>query len=207
MTIETFGFDTDEIRGGFDKYKPKKGNIDRIGIVYTDPKAMVAATRVHYKDRFFLCKKGKCCEVLGPSKWRVGVVIIKYGTNKEGGLKKPLEFGLFPWIFSEQTFTKLKNTNSEFSLASHDIKINCTNDEYQHVDITPCNESIWTAKEDFKAQILEQAKPVWEFIKKSMANDLSTEEINDLLGIASPGAQAADPSSSLDLESVMDKLG
>jgi hypothetical protein len=202
--IETFGFDNDNIKGAPEKYKGKKGEIHRNGIIYTDPKAMFAGSRIHFKERFFLCKKGKCCEVLGPSKWRVGAVIIKYNTDKLGNLKKPFGYELLPWIFSEQTFLKLKATNNEFKLATHDIKVSCTNDEFQHLDINPCKESIWSSKDVIKEKVLEEAKPIWDFIKKSIASNLSTEEINDLLGIAN--SAAADPSQKINLDDVLDSV-
>lgn len=203
--IETFGFDNEEIKGGlYDKYKGKRNQVDRVGIVYTDPKAMFAGSKVHYKDRFFLCKKGSCCEKLGPSKWRVGSVIVKYSTDRQGNLKKPFSYELYPWIFSEQTYIKLKNVNSEFPLATHDVKISCTNEEYQHLDIAPCQESVWTTKEEIKQEIIKEAKSIWDSIKRSIAGDLSVEEINDLLGISSgPGK---DPTSSIDLDSVLDNV-
>lgn len=204
--IDTFAFDNEEIKGGvFEKYKGVKNEIHRLAIVYTDPKAMFAGSKIHFKERYFLCKKGKCCDICGPAKWRVGAVIVKYATDKQGNLKKPFSYELLPWLFSEATYIKLKTVNSEFPLATHDMKISCTNDEFQHLDITPCNESIWTAKDELKNAILETAKPIWDFIKKSIASDLSVEEINDLLGVST--AAGDDPSASkIDLDSVLDQV-
>jgi len=202
--IETFGFDNEDIKGGmYDKYKGKKGEIHRGAIVYTEPKAMFAGSKIHYKDRYFLCKKGICCEKCGPAKWRVGAVLIKYGTDKLGNVKKSFSYELFPWIFGEQTYVKLKNVNSEFPLATHDIKISCTNEDYQTLDINPCQESIWTS-DKLKKTVINEAKSIWESIKKSIASDLSAEEINDLLGISS--GTGADPSSAIDLDSVLDQV-
>lgn len=203
--IEEFAFDNDDIKGGiFDKYKGVKNETHRLAIIYTDPKAMFAGSKIHFKERYFLCKKGKCCDICGPAKWRVGAVIIKYGTDKQGNIKKPFDYELLPWLFSEATYIKLKTVNSEFPLASHDIKVSCSNEEYQHLDITPCNESIWTAKDELKNAVLETAKPIWDFVKKSIASDLSVEEINELLGISTPGA--SDPSTKIDLDSVLDQV-
>jgi len=202
--IATFGFENEEIKGEYEKYKGKKGEVHRGAIIYTDPKAMFAGSKVHFKERYFLCKKGKCCEVCGPSKWRVGAVFIQYACDKQGNLKKPFSYDLLPWIFGEVTYSKLKTVNSEFPLASHDIKISCENEEYQHLNVTPCSESIWTVKDELKASIIETAKPIWEFVKKSIASDLSVEEIGELIGAA--GAVAADPSVSIDLDSVLNKV-
>lgn len=203
--LETFGFEKDDIKGGlYDKYKGKKGEIHRLGIVYTDPKSIFAGTKIHFKDRFFLCKKSICCEKLGPSKYRIGAVVIKYATDRQGNIKQPFSYELLPWQFSETTWNKLRNTNSEFPLASHDIKVSCTNDEYQHLDINACRESIWTTKEEVKNKILEEAKPVWEFVKKTLGSDLSIEEIKDLLGMSSP--TGSDPTSNLNLDDVLDQV-
>jgi len=203
--IETFAFDNEDIKGGlYDKYKGVQNEVHRTGIVYTDPKALFAGSKIHYKKRFFRCKNGICCEKLGPSKWRMGAVLIKYGTDKMGGVKKPFSYELYPWLFSEQTYIKLKNVNSEYPLANHDIKISCTNEKYQHLDITPCKESIWTSKEELKKQVLIEAKPIWESIKKSIAEDLSTEEIKDLLEMSS--GTGTDPSTKIDLDSVLNDV-
>lgn len=203
--LEVFGFENEDIKGNvFEKYKGKKNQTDRVAIIYTDPKAMFAGSKIHFKDRFFLCKKGKCCEVLGPAKWRVGAVLIKYGTDRLGAPKKPLTYELLPWVFSEATYTKLKNINAEFPLATHDVKISCTNEEYQHLDVIACSESIWTAQEAFKKSILDQAKPIWDNVKRSIASDLTVEEINDLLGLTT-GA-STDPSVKIDLDQVLNNV-
>ena len=204
--ISTFGFENEDIKGGLmEKYKGKKGEVHRCAIIYTDPKAMFAGSKIHFKERFFLCKKGKCCDLCGPSKWRVGAVLIKYGTDKQGTVKKPFTYEMYPWIFSEGTYSKLKGTNSEFPLATHDIKITCDNDDYQHLNINPCQESIWTAKEELMKQIVEQAKPIWDYIKRSIASDLSMEEIMALCGSA-PAGGGTDPSAQINLDDVLSKV-
>ena len=202
--ISTFGFENEDIKGGmYDKYKGKKGEVHRNAIIFTDPKAMFVGAKIHYKDRFFLCKKGVCCDKLGPAKWRVGSVIVKYNTDRQGNVKTPFSYELYPWIFSEATFIKLKTINNEFPLATHDIKVSCSNEDYQHLDITPCNESIWQAKDELKAKILEEAKPIWDYIKKGIASDLSVEEIKDLLNLNVGGA---DPTTKVDLDNVLNNI-
>ena len=202
--VSLFGFENNDIKGGlFEKYKGKKGVIDRGGIVFADPKAMFAGAKIHYYDpqkKYFLCKNGLCCEKLGPPKWRVGMGMIQYATEKNGAMKAPFNYEIKPWIFSETTFAKLKSLNNEFPLATHDIKISCTNEEYQHLDITPCQESYWQVKEELKKKILDEAKPVWDFIKKSLGSNLSAEEIKDLFSM---GTVATDPTTSLDLDKVL----
>ena len=203
--FEQFGFEKEDIKGGvFEKFKGKKGETNRIGIIYTDPKAMFVGSKIHYKEKYFVCKKGKCCEILGPARWRVGAVIIKYSTDKQGTLKKPFAFDVYPWIFGEQTYNKLKNANSEFPLATHDLKVTCENEDYQTLTPTACSECVWISKDELKNMVLEQAKPMWDSLKRSIGQELSVEEINDLLG--APSAGGSDPSASIDLDSVLDKV-
>ena len=127
--------------------------------------------------------------------------MVKYGTDKLGGLKAPFAYDLFPWIFSETCYVKLQTVHNEFPLTTHDLKISCTNEEFQHLDITPCNESVWQAKDELKKKVLEDAKSVWDYVKKSIAADLSVEEIKDLFSMSS-GA-GTDPTTKLDLDSIL----
>ena len=61
--VEVFGFENENIRGNvWEKYKAKKGVVDRLGIIFSDPKVLFAGNKVHFKDRFFLCKGGYCCD-------------------------------------------------------------------------------------------------------------------------------------------------
>lgn len=200
--IQVFGFEKDDIKGGsWEKYKGKKGVVDRGGIVYTEPTAMFAGVPAHYSEKYFQCKKSFCCEKLGIAKYRIGAVLIKYGTDKNGNIKTPFSYELFPWMFGEGTWGKIKTLNNEFSLTSHDIKIACTNEDYQNLDITPCQESVWQLKEGLKKQILEEAKPIWDYVKKGLASNLSIEEIKELLNASS--TTAVDPSSKVDLDSIL----
>lgn len=203
--ISTFGFENDDIKSGmWEKYKGKKGEVHRGAIVFTDPKAMFVGAKIHFKEKFFLCKNSICCEKLGSPKWRVGMVLVKYNTDKLGQPKTPFSYDLYPWLFSETTFVKLKTLNNEFPLATHDIKISCSNEEYQHLDITPCQESIWQLKDELKNKVLADAKPIWDYIKKGLGSNLSIEDIKDLLSMSS--GPATDPTTKLDLDKVLSQL-
>jgi len=202
--VRSFGLDNDEIRGSlFKKFQGKKGQIDRAGLIYTDPKTMFVGAKVHYKNRYFYCKKSICCEKIGDPRWRIGAVMIKYLTDNLGVLKSPFGYEILPWIFSEQTYTRLRTADSEFPLASHDIKITCTNEDYQNLDINCCKESIWQAKPELKTRILEEAKSCYEWVKKGIASDLSIQEIKDLIDASSSASGATDPTSKMSLEDIL----
>ena len=77
---------------------------------------------------------------------------------------------------------------------------------YQHLDIVPCNECLWISRDELKTQIQEQAKPLWDSLKKTLASDLTVEQINELLGIGGGTVAGVDPSSKLDMDSVLNSL-
>ena len=202
---EEFGFENEAIRGSnFEKYKGKKGETHRIGIVFEVADKLFRGKKVHFKEKYFVCTGKTCCKVLGPAKTRIVATIIKYNTDRTGVVTKPFGYEILPWNFSENAFLKLKTLNSEYPLTEHDIKISCTNQDYQHLDFSVCKESLWQANETLKKQILKEAAPVTES-SSNIAPMLTEEEIKDLLGVAVQGP-AADATTDIDLNSVLDNV-
>lgn len=113
-----------------------------------------------------------------------------------------------PWIFADAKYTKIQVAGSEWSVFEYDIKITCGNggedEKFQKIELTMCRESVWLKKEEFKKKILDEAKPVWSWIKKNLAQNLSIEEIKDLIG--GGVAEASDPTTTVDLDSVLSAM-
>jgi hypothetical protein len=213
MSVEAFGPDRDDIESTkFKKYRGKTGNTDRIGIIYEDPKKMFKGAKTHFKDRFFLCKSDKnkkeiCCthsyENNRP-RWRVGAVIVVYDLVVKDGKTKLKGYEMLPWVFSEKMYQKLSKADQEFPLAQHDIKLTCSNEDFQTIDIQSCRDSIWSGSEEMKKRMLEEAAPLFDDVSRNLAADLSVVEIRELLGIDAPGSE--DAATDVDLENVMDSL-
>jgi hypothetical protein len=103
-----------------------------------------------------------------------------------GNVLQPFNYEVLPWIFGEHTYTDLKKLNEEFPLIHHDIRIGCSNEDFQHLDIRPCNESLWQLKEEIKGDILRASITVNEFIKKGLAVDMGLAELEGTLHDAVP---------------------
>lgn len=211
--VESFGPDREDIdTGKFKKYRGKAGNTDRVGIIYEDPKKMFKGALTHFKDRFFLCKSTKekkeiCClhgYEGNRARWRVGAVLVVYDLVQKDGKMKLKGYELLPWVFSEKMYKKLSEADKEFPLAQHDIKLTCTNEDFQSIDVQSCRESIWIGSADLKKKILEEASSMFEDIGRNLAADLSLSEIRELLGIDAPGAD--DAATDVDLEGIADSL-
>jgi len=213
MAVEEFGLDRDDIETPkFKKYRAKAGNTDRVAILYTDPAKMFKGAKTHFKDRFFLCKSTKnkkeiCClhsyENNRP-KYRIAAVIIVYELVNKDGKTKLKDYEVLPWIFSEKMYSKLSAADKEFPLSEHDIKLTCTNEDFQTIDVTPCKESLWSGNEELKKKVLEEAENYFEDVGRNLAADLGISEIRELLGIDAPGSD--DAATDVDLGEVMETL-
>lgn len=202
MTVETFGTDREDINSSkFRSYKGKGGKTDLVGFVFPEKKNAFCGAKIHYKERYFLCKSTKeqkavCCTTPydgNTPKWRVGAVIVVYqlGKDPESGKQKLVNWEVMPWVFGETTYNKIKEIDSEFPIEQHDLKLKCTNEGFQNIDITPTKKSIWRSNENLKEKILAEFASNMEDAKKNLGSSLNIEEIKELLGTETPGSEDA----------------
>lgn len=162
----------------FERYRAHDGMVERCRIAYTDARNVMAGARVHFKENFFLCKEGQCCTVLGPPKWRVCTVLIKY--LRKSFFPDPDSYELYPWIFGRKTYMSL----NELDIKDKDFNIHCEHEQYQMIHLEPCLSS-WKGQLRIpKEKIVE----LFEYGKQSLGCDLSEEEINTLLQGTEPVA-------------------
>jgi hypothetical protein len=213
MAIESFGTERDDIQGSkFQKYKGKAGNTDRVGIIPFEGKKFFKGAKCHFKDRMFLCKstpakKEICCtqsyEGNRPM-YRISCVIIIYNLTTKDGKTKLKDYTLIPWIFREKMYQKLVAADKEFPLDQHDLKLTCSNEEFQTIDIQSCKESIWSSSPELRKKVLEEAAPLFEEATRNIGADLGLTEIREILGVDEPGA--TDAATDVDLGQVIDTI-
>jgi len=218
MAVESFGTERDDIQGNrFQKLKMKTDDEIRCGVVFFDEegKKIFLGAKVHAKKdmKTFICKSSKdkkeiCCthsyEANIP-KYHIGCIIITYILGKDANGKTKLkDYELTPWLFWEKTYQKLVSADKEFPLVSHDLKLKCTNGEFQTIDIQSCKESIWASSADLKKKVLEEAKPLYESLSRNLGAEVSVSEIKEILSIDVAGSD--DAATDVDLGSVVDSL-
>jgi hypothetical protein len=195
MAVMTFGADNEEVKGySFKSWKAKGGEKYRVGFVYPDgdSKKMFVGVPIHYAERYFICKstpekKAICCTHTykgNKPRWRVGGVMVIYEMSD----KKLRGYKLVPWVFTDKMYQKIKTANEEFPLATHDLILSCTNEEFQTIEPQPCKESFWQMKEELKKKIITEAASIFSDIGDNLASDLPIEEIKELLGIDDAGS-------------------
>lgn len=206
--VMSFGADNEEVKSyKFNGFKAKAGEEYRVAFVYWDdnPKTMFRGVEAHFYDRYFMCKSTKdkkaiCCThsyERNKPRWRVGCVIVLYVVEND----KLKGYKLTPWVFSDKMFEKIRKANKNFPLHKHDVTLDCTNEDYQTIEVHSCPESYWQMKSELKKKILEEAKPLMEDVIRNMPSDLSIEEIKEVLGIETAGS--ADAAANIDLGDVI----
>lgn len=195
MSVEFFGTDRVDIQPSrFPKLKMKKGDTFRVGIVHFSENKVFVGAKVHIKKNgpSFLClstkdKKEICCTHNWEGRiprYRIGCILVKYQIDNDKNGKPVFKgYELVPWIFWESMYNKIVLADKEFPIAKHDIKLHCTNTDYQTIDITSCRESIWTSNSEMKEKIIKEATPLLETLKDNIAANLSISEIKELLGL------------------------
>lgn len=192
MSEDFLDFNDIEIKPKFrEKYKGLKDEKHRISIIWPKENGgPFVMSQTHYSDKYFVCKDGVCCEKLGPAKTRLSCLVVKYQTNKDGTIKKnigaeiPFYYEVLEWVFTEAKYNSLKTLHQEWDLKKHDIMVSLKGTEqFQDLEFTPCKESVWQIKPEYKEAIFKESELTRPNLKKSLGQDLTTDEIKELLGL------------------------
>ncbi len=196
---EEIGFDNEEITGNaVESYKGRKGYTDRVGFPLAK-RLRLADT--HYKDKHILCKKGICCEKLGPPTKRIGCVLVQYATDKNGKVEQPFRWTIKTWVFSGKKYEELRSINEENPLEAKDLKVSCIEEQYQQLKFVSCQEAVWQKNEDVKKQILAASEAA--LAKVYLGKNLEGDELREFLGMDSVSSVDTDPTSDQDLDQIL----
>jgi hypothetical protein len=220
-----FGQDDNKVMNGgrVERYKGKKNQTDRIAIAWffkdddgnyrmaesDTPKFKMA--NYHYAPGLgYINAKGEyTTQKFGPPKRRIGTIVVKYSTDRQGSLPKgadgkpQLDFQIMEWQFGEDKYRLLATIHEEFPLTKHDIKVTCTDAQYQKLSFTACNgEALWQRNENLKSSILERVAEMAHQV--SLCRDLSVQEIKEHYGESEDAVP--DVSSDIDYDDLMEDI-
>lgn len=219
MSEEMFiGFGKDDgklVSGGrSEKYKGKKNQTDRIAFVwvYRDangnpclgekdtPKFKMV--NYHYVPSlgYIMAKGDFTTQRFGPPKRRIGTFVLKYKTDRQGTLLKDangspqIDFDILEWQLGEDKYRLLASIHEEFPLCGHDLKVTCTDEQFQKLSFAPCaGQAIWQRNEAVRNRVLERVAEMERFM--SLCRDMSIEEIKQKLNEAEGNAASGDGAS------------
>lgn len=194
--IQTIGMDDPsaaKIGNRVDRYKARKGYVDRIALLWGAARFKVADT--HFHTRGFICKGGVCCERLGPPKKKIGTVIVVYPTDSKGNIdeRRINEIQVVPWVTNDITFAQLRDIHNEYSLNDHDIGVKLDGEEtYQKVILQNKKECLFRKNPQLVKKLEAEGEKI--FANLYLAKDLSEIEIRELLGLDTGAPSAEDTS-------------
>ena len=172
-----FGFGTGDSSVGqkFKAFKGESGCTYRMSFVWfpikdgkfdlTAPSPEFIGNETHYIPSVgYIINKGpEYTKIAGDApRQRIGAIICLWPTDKKGVLQKDRakdDWEVLPWIFSGDKYNQLKSIHSEFGFGSHDLKVVCTDTQFQKMTFTPCSDSLLSG---FNSN--EKGKPVLDKI-------------------------------------------
>lgn len=201
----------------FDRYKGRKGITDRLAIVSA---GLIRGWNYYHepsKTGFRAPKSAEllqlCKDNMGEPTQRFVIVVFHYTTDEAGNLMddKKCSGRIKIWNITESRYEELvalhRNypiMNNGFGQAQHDILINCTEEQYQRMSISPTPTAHWKTKEPwFDALVAKElkAKPK---AKSSLGKELPDGEIMTLFGSSVNVTSSADNAAEVDLSDVLD---
>ena len=130
-----------------------------------------------------------CVDKFGSPKIKFGTIVGVYPTDNYGNVTpgfNPQQIQLYAFTFSSDKFPMLKQLNSEWGLASHDILCTCDDAQFQKWRIIACKESLYISDEATANEIRDKARSAFGEIKKFLPKTLSEQEVMIKLGQLAP---------------------
>lgn len=196
---DLIGFDKDDrtvLSNDIDSYRGETGVTDLLSLCWfykdddgnyemaEDDTPKFRLKKCHYIDgQGYITHNDYLEEKKGHPKKRLGTYVVKYNTDSDGDLEKPVEYEVLPWEFGSDKFRDLKQIHSDFPLTKHDFKSSCKDDQFQKLNFTPsADQAIWQQKEEVKKDVLETVEKLEEANVLSLARELPEEELRDHFG-------------------------
>lgn len=139
-------------------------------------------------------------------------ILLVYSTDRSGNVDKETLLArsyVIPWRISGKVFNRLIDVNEKLkklpgggtTLAEMDLKLTCTNGEYQNFEIDFDSEALWKKASKIRSKFLPQAHALYE--KMVDVRELTTRELAEKLGI---GGDTGEDVGDDDMEDLLDDV-
>jgi hypothetical protein len=226
------GFDSND--GGFtgkrERFKGRDNERYRISFVWwpgleedeldmdAETPKFIGAKRHYVPGAGYILNKGpEYTKLLGDApKSCIGSVIVQWPTDSTGKLDAGRlasgDFKVLPWTFGADKYETIKGVHREFPMGDHDLKIHCTDAQFQKMTFTPTKDNVLRKlmsaggkKKTLVDQILELAKEAVQALPNDIARDMTLDQVREKLG-ESVSAPIESAGSTDDLDGVLDNV-
>lgn len=123
----------------------------------------------------------------GIPRCRFVVNIARYRTNLKGQIVKPISLALNAWVFAQEKYNMLADRAEEHGdLRRHDIIVTCTSKQYQKFDMDVAAQTAMQTDTAARGQYKELQAQRSPEIELLIAQPLSYDALERLLGDATP---------------------
>jgi len=239
-----FGEDDDSISFTTDKYKGDAGNTDRVSLVWWKERDEEGLPKLHGKSNvrwvggpkvfikgvgaFFVPPANKDLVAIAKKagedpKEYAGTIIAVWPTDKNGQLDEEAprlhKVDVKPWIVSGDKYRALKRKHNNTHFGTHDLLLNCTDSQWQKMDIDVCGDSLFgklveAARDKDKGarareiveRILDMVEKIEPMVGKLIANDWSADTVREKMGLAAGNPDLGGSVSDANVDSMLGDL-
>lgn len=112
---------------------------------------------VHYKSFYFYCLGEECpaCLAKAPSPRYLTWVFV-YSTTQDGQVMTPVSGAVKAWLFGRDKYGVLSQTAMTWrrDLRTLDMMVQCSDQQFQRMDITPLPDCVWQQDASLAQQVL-----------------------------------------------------
>lgn len=138
--------------------------------------------------------------------------LLLYPTNNEGEIDKETltkNWKVRPWRIGSTVWERIFNINkslesNDLTIGSQDLKMTCTNSEYQNWTIDPAGKAIWKQNDKFKLTVLQAAYQLYD--KLDPFRNMSTADLRIKLGMESGGSGGGEDTSADDVNALLENM-
>jgi len=232
MGFQEFGFgqDDEEFGGKSNRFKGQAGTTYRVsfawwpgvedGVLQLDAKTpRFAGCKRHYLAGvgYFINNGPEYTKLAGSDpKDAIATVIVNWPLDSQGDLDKAAmaagKVQVQPWVVSSDKYEQWKSIHKEFHFGEHDVKVVCTDTQYQKMQFVSCKNSI-LAKLAEKApdsfdKIVTKIKNVAASVNRELGQNLSLDDLRSKLQGkgGNPAGAAPDPVSTKEIDNLIDDM-
>lgn len=103
-----------------------------------------------------------CVDRFGEPRMRLGTVLLKYDTDKNGQLLPGAGYKLYAYVFSRDKFQEFKTNHLEWGLHEHDLLFTCIEPHFQKTQISVARECLYRANPALVAEIQAKARDLYD---------------------------------------------
>lgn len=235
MSFNEFGFGEND--GGIGKkgkrFKMDKGENARISFIWWpgldkgQPKLDAPTPKFYGGPRhymkgvgYFLNKGPEFTKIAGEApKTRINTIIVKWPLKAGGKLDADAisegKFEVLYWVFDEGKYDEIKPIHQEWHLGAHDLKIQCSDAQYQKMAFSPTKDSVLSKlaeKPDnpIWKSLVEQAQKMLAGVQDEVGREMTIDQIREKLagggGAGGGGGGAPSGGAAEDMDDALDKF-